>query len=33
MPHTMEPQLRKLGLATRLNKGVVELLKETTVCR
>ncbi|CAB3374983.1 Hypothetical predicted protein [Cloeon dipterum] len=31
--HSMEPQLRQLGLPTALKKGVVILTKEYTVCK
>lgn len=31
-PHSIEPHLRKLGLNTSLQRGVVTLLKDTTVC-
>ncbi|GFH23419.1 ribosome assembly factor mrt4 [Haematococcus lacustris] len=30
---SLQPGLRKLGLTTRLNKGVVELLKDHVVCQ
>ncbi|XP_014675044.1 PREDICTED: mRNA turnover protein 4 homolog [Priapulus caudatus] len=32
-PHSMESQLRQLGLPTRLEKGVVTLASEYTVCK
>jgi len=32
-PHSMEPQLRKLGLATRMVAGVPSLPTEHVVCR
>lgn len=31
-PHPIEPQLRKLGLPTKLHGGVIQLLKDVVVC-
>ena len=31
--HSMEPHLRKLGLPTSLQKGVIMLLNDYTVCK
>lgn len=31
--HAMEPQLRKLGLPTKLMRGVITLTEEYTVCK
>ncbi|XP_066968465.1 mRNA turnover protein 4 homolog [Macrobrachium rosenbergii] len=31
--HSIEPHLRKLGLPTRLQRGIPELIKEHTVCK
>ena len=32
-PHSIEPQLRALGMPTALKKGVVTLLSDYTVCK
>lgn len=32
-PHSMEPQLRQLGLPTALKRGVVTLLSDYEVCK
>lgn len=31
IPHTLEPTLRRYGLPTRLNRGVIELLTDYDV--
>lgn len=33
LQHTMEPQLRKYGMPTKLNKGVIEVLSDFVVCK
>jgi len=31
--HSMEPSLRQLGLPTSLQRGVIQLLKDYTICK
>lgn len=31
--HSMEPSLRQLGLPTSLQRGVIQVLKEHTICK
>lgn len=32
-PHSLEPHLRQLGMPTSLQRGVITLVKEYTVCK
>lgn len=32
-PHSMEPQLRKMGLPTQMQKGIVTLMQDHTICK
>lgn len=31
--HSMEPSLRQLGLPTSLQRGIIQILKEHTICK